>query len=170
MYHERQTKQMCLVHALNALLQRKAYDAATLDEICYGLNESKWFNPHKSWVGLGNYDVNVLSVALEREGFQVVWFDVRLPADRINFDEVHAIIFNVPSKSIIPFWSGRHWFTVLRNAEGKFVNLDSKLSEPQPVADILQLCRQLLSNKHDSVQLLLVSKSDRQLLIRPATS
>lgn len=47
MYHERQTKQMCLVHALNALLQRKVYDATTLDEICYGLNESKWFNPHK---------------------------------------------------------------------------------------------------------------------------
>ena len=79
--------------------------------------------------------MNVLSVALEREGFQVsdpispitpfhthfqvVWFDVRLPADRINFGEVHAIIFNVPSKSIIPFWNGRHWFTVLKNAEAK---------------------------------------------------
>lgn len=92
MYHERQSRQYCLVHALNALLQRKEWTATTLDEICYSLNDSRWFNPHRfvfssfffslnffystmfiyrSWFGLGNYDVNVLMAALSLSDLQV---------------------------------------------------------------------------------------------------
>ncbi|KAK5973506.1 hypothetical protein GCK32_012963 [Trichostrongylus colubriformis] len=47
MYHERQSRQMCLVHALNALFQKPQFTSESLDEICYSLNESRWFNPHR---------------------------------------------------------------------------------------------------------------------------
>lgn len=31
-----------------------------LDNICYSLSPDTWVNPHKSTIGLGNYDVNVV--------------------------------------------------------------------------------------------------------------
>jgi josephin len=34
-------------------------------------------NPHKSLLGLGNYDVNVIMASLQIKGFQAVWFDKR---------------------------------------------------------------------------------------------
>ncbi|XGW32548.1 hypothetical protein V3C99_017251 [Haemonchus contortus] len=71
MYHERQSRQMCLVHALNALFQKPHFTSESLDEICYSLNESRWFNPHRSMLGLGNYDANVLMSALAMYDYQV---------------------------------------------------------------------------------------------------
>nr|CDJ86148.1 Machado-Joseph disease protein MJD domain containing protein [Haemonchus contortus] len=70
MYHERQSRQMCLVHALNALFQKPHFTSESLDEICYSLNESRWFNPHRSMLGLGNYDANVLMSALAMYDYQ----------------------------------------------------------------------------------------------------
>ncbi|EYC00507.1 hypothetical protein Y032_0115g508 [Ancylostoma ceylanicum] len=71
MYHERQSRQMCLVHALNALFQRPQFSSQSLDEICYALNDKRWFNPHRSMLGLGNYDANVLMSALGMYDYQV---------------------------------------------------------------------------------------------------
>lgn len=51
----------------------------------------------------------------------MLWFDARQLPDRINFDALHAIIFNVPSKSIIPLWNGRHWYTALKDDNGWLV-------------------------------------------------
>ena len=39
-----------------------------LDEIATELAPDAWLNPHRSIFGLGNYDVNVLLIALERQG------------------------------------------------------------------------------------------------------
>lgn len=33
-YHERQSKQLCLLHSLNNLFQAKAFDKQDLDRIC----------------------------------------------------------------------------------------------------------------------------------------
>ncbi|KAK6061893.1 hypothetical protein COOONC_00431 [Cooperia oncophora] len=102
MYHERQSRQMCLVHALNALFQKHHFTSESLDEICYSLNDSRWFNPHRSMLGLGNYDANVLMSALAMYDYQV-----------------NALIVNIPTKNYIPFWKGRHWYTILRQSDGK---------------------------------------------------
>ncbi|CAJ0610180.1 unnamed protein product [Cylicocyclus nassatus] len=148
MYHERQTRQMCLVHALNALFQKPQFTAETLDEICYSLSDKRWFNPHRSMLGLGNYDVNVLMSALGMYDYQ-----------RIRFENLDAIIVNVPTGNYIPFWKGRHWYTILRQ-DNRFFNLDSKLSKPEEITDITQHCRSLLSKTEDSNQLFLVGKGD----------
>lgn len=34
LYHEKQSRQLCLLHALNNLFQRKEYKKEELDQIC----------------------------------------------------------------------------------------------------------------------------------------
>ncbi len=68
---ERQRLQRCLQHALNNLLQRSAFTCADLDELANQLDPGRTlqplFHPHRTW-WLGNWDVNVLEVALRRHG------------------------------------------------------------------------------------------------------
>ena len=97
-YHERQSRQLCALHVLNNLLQvnvfpeyqsleshalsfcfkEKAFTKLELDDICTHLApDSHWWNPHRSPLGLGNYDVNVMMAALQSKDCQAVWFDKR---------------------------------------------------------------------------------------------
>ena len=48
-----------------------------LNEICYTLSPDSWLNPHKSVLGLGNYDINVITAALNTRQMGLVWFDKR---------------------------------------------------------------------------------------------
>ena len=41
------------------------------------LSPDSFFNPHRSMLGLGNYDVNVLMAALQQKNLETVWFDKR---------------------------------------------------------------------------------------------
>ena len=78
-YHERQRLMLCAVHSLNNLFQdRNAYSKEDLDAISYQLSPDSFVNPHKNMLGLGNYDVNVMMVALQQKNYEVVWFDRRL--------------------------------------------------------------------------------------------
>ena len=78
-YHERQRLMLCAVHSLNNLFQdRNAYSKEDLDAISYQLSPDAFVNPHKNMLGLGNYDVNVMMVALQQKNYEVVWFDKRL--------------------------------------------------------------------------------------------
>lgn len=43
----------------------------------YSLSPDNLVNPHKSMLGLGNYDVNVLMAALQLRGYEAMWFDKR---------------------------------------------------------------------------------------------
>ena len=70
---------LCAVHSLNNLFQdRNAYSKEDLDAISYQLSPDSLVNPHKNMLGLGNYDVNVMMVALQLKNYEVVWFDKRL--------------------------------------------------------------------------------------------
>ncbi|PIO70552.1 hypothetical protein TELCIR_07596 [Teladorsagia circumcincta] len=97
--------------------------------------------------------------------FSVVWFDGRLPVERIRFNNIDALIVNIPTKNYIPFWKGRHWYTILRQANGKFYNLDSKLDKPEEITDIAKYCHGLLAKTADSNQIFLVGKSDPSLYV-----
>lgn len=69
---------MCALHALNNLFQSKeAFKQMELDAICYSLSPNNYINPHRSILGLGNYDVNVLIAALQNKGYSAFWFDKR---------------------------------------------------------------------------------------------
>lgn len=78
-YHEKQSKMLCAVHALNNVFQDpKGFSKSDFDEICYNLSPDTYINPHKNLIGLGNYDVNVLMTAVGLKGFDTIWFDKRM--------------------------------------------------------------------------------------------
>ena len=78
-YHERQSLQLCALHVLNNLAQEKAFSKSDLDSICNELapDSYSWWNPHRSAIGLGNYDVNIIMSALQLKGYDTIWFDKR---------------------------------------------------------------------------------------------
>ena len=100
-YHEQQSLQLCALHALNNLFQKQILTKADLDKICIDLTPQTWFNPHKSALGIGNYDINVIMGALQQRGFEAKWFDKR----RYDFKSEF-------SPTIWPFW-----ITDIRSAE-----------------------------------------------------
>jgi hypothetical protein len=67
-YFERQSRQLCLRHTLNNLLQQRAFTTAKLDALAAELpGGDRWFGPHRT-IWLGNYGVSVVEVALARHG------------------------------------------------------------------------------------------------------
>ncbi|XP_066967177.1 josephin-2-like isoform X2 [Macrobrachium rosenbergii] len=134
-YHEKQIKELCALHSLNNLFQDGgAFAKSELDEICYALSPDNWFNPHKSLLGTGNYDINVIMAALTTKGCGVVWFDKRKDPHVIALEKVVGFILNVPSEYRLgpvqlPL-RRKHWIAI-RNIRGVYYNLDSKLEAPE---------------------------------------
>ncbi|XP_033221436.1 josephin-2 [Belonocnema kinseyi] len=133
-YHERQVKELCALHALNNLFQERGFSKQELDQICYSLSPDVWINPHKSLLGLGNYDINVIMAALQRRGCEAVWFDKRRDPKCLCLENIEGFILNVPTEYKLGFvllpLKRRHW-VALRKIQGAFYNLDSKLDSPQ---------------------------------------
>ncbi|XP_023685936.1 josephin-2 isoform X2 [Paramormyrops kingsleyae] len=101
-FHEKQRLELCAIHALNNVLQEKVFTKETADEICKRLAPQCVVNPHRSMLGTGNYDVNVIMAALQSRGLAAVWWDKR---------------------------RRRHWLAV-KQVSGSYYNLDSKLKNP----------------------------------------
>ncbi|CAH0485713.1 unnamed protein product [Peronospora farinosa] len=144
-YHERQIFYRCGLHALNNVLQGPIFTKSSLDDTCSelttridqtgnnGLLHWVW-NPHKAPMGLGNYDINLLTLALQQKGYEMQWIDKRLPVDEklIPFDEVEGVLCNViMTTTFSSLWVQRHWFAI-RKIQGVCYNLDSKLPAPVP--------------------------------------
>ncbi|KAL2643591.1 hypothetical protein R1flu_011178 [Riccia fluitans] len=144
-YHERQRLQLCLLHALNNLLQgENAFSTKELDGIADKLpkiiaGDDKWrplsmiFKRHRNSF-TGDYDVNVLIAALGSRGKEVIWYDRRKGVNGWNVEEydgqLAGIIVNVPRRKFLNLWKGRHWIT-LREINGRWYNLDSDLESPR---------------------------------------
>ena len=77
LYHENQQLELCLLHAINSLLQENIFTQKMLNNICKELSPNKLINPHKSILQTGNYDVNVLIKVLQKINIDVQWFDAR---------------------------------------------------------------------------------------------
>jgi len=138
-YFEKQQWEMCLLHSLNALYQQTRFSTKDLDEICQQLAPNKLINPHKSIFQTGNWDCNVLFMALQKEGVEVQWFDSRKAAAELRLDDSFlcpkhkyaqflGFIINNTHKRMIVF-NRRHWLTIKR-INGVWYNLDSLLKEP----------------------------------------
>ncbi|CAG2068042.1 unnamed protein product, partial [Timema podura] len=126
---------MCALHTLNNLFQeREAFNKYELDDICHSLSPNVWINPHKSLLGLGNYDVNVIMAALQRRGYEAIWFDKRKDPKCLNLANIFGFILNVPSDYKLGFvmlpLRRRHWVAI-RDICGTYYNLDSKFQSPQ---------------------------------------
>ncbi|KAK0603366.1 hypothetical protein LWI29_004203 [Acer saccharum] len=91
------------------------------------------FKPHHNSL-TGNYDINVLIVALEGRRKAVVWQDRRNEAVSIDLDggdssTLMGIVINIPVTRSAGIWKGRHWIT-LQQIVGVWYNLDSDFKSP----------------------------------------
>lgn len=167
-YHEKQRKQLCLLHTLNNLFQRREFEQQELDAICENLDGRRWLNQHRSWIGMGNYDANILLVALQNRGLVGRWFDRRMQTTRIDHDRIIAYIFNIPTTpiAILPFYKGRHWFPIVR-IDNVYYNLDSKLPNPVQIDDFPAFIERNLTDQNEL--LLVVNPENEEKCIRLAT-
>ncbi|XP_011936371.1 PREDICTED: josephin-2 isoform X1 [Cercocebus atys] len=154
-YHERQRLELCAVHALNNVLQQQLFSQEAADEICKRaafprvpsstlatpttrLAPDSRLNPHRSLLGTGNYDVNVIMAALQGLGLAAVWWDRRRPLSQLALPQVLGLILNLPSPVSLGLLSlplrRRHW-VALRQVDGIYYNLDSKLRAPEALGD-----------------------------------
>uniref|UniRef100_UPI00398E4F67 josephin-2-like n=1 Tax=Pristiophorus japonicus TaxID=55135 RepID=UPI00398E4F67 len=133
LYHETQVLELCAVHALNNLLQRPVFGRRELDSLCRRLSPDSMINPHRSLLGTGNYDVNILMAALDTQGFAAIWWDKRRDLANLVLGRVHGLILNIPSNVTLGFVSlpirRKHW-VAMRKVNGAYYNLDSKLKAP----------------------------------------
>uniref|UniRef100_H3CRN6 Josephin-2 n=1 Tax=Tetraodon nigroviridis TaxID=99883 RepID=H3CRN6_TETNG len=131
-FHEKQRLELCAIHALNNVLQERVFTKETADDICKRLAPQCVVNPHRSVLGTGNYDVNVIMAALQSRDLAAVWWDKRRTVHSLCVSKVQGFI-NVPSKVSLGIVSlplrRRHWLAV-RQVHGQYYNLDSKLKSP----------------------------------------
>ena len=73
------------MHSINNLLGYKAASQRDLDDLCSQLS-SNFINPHKHFLG-GDYDANVLMLALQNLGYNANWQDNR-EEENIYFDSM----------------------------------------------------------------------------------
>uniref|UniRef100_G1KHD8 Josephin-1 n=1 Tax=Anolis carolinensis TaxID=28377 RepID=G1KHD8_ANOCA len=135
-YHEKQRRELCALHALNNVFQDgNAFTRDTLQEIFQRLSPNTMVTPHKkSMLGNGNYDVNVIMAALQTKGYEAVWWDKRRDVNVIALSNVMGFIMNLPSSLCwgplkLPL-KRQHWICV-REVGGTYYNLDSKLKVPE---------------------------------------
>lgn len=146
-YHERQSLQLCALHALNNLFQDgRAFSRTQLDEICSRLSPDNLINPHKSLLGLGNYDINVIMAALESKNHAAVWFDKRKDVDILDLDQIYGFVLNIPTDYEWGFiripLKRRHW-TCVKAIQGLYYNLDSKLEYPELIGKDTEVSKYL---------------------------
>ena len=131
-YHEPQRLMRCAQHTLNALLQEPAFSAAALDEIARSISSGRLALAHR-WPVLGNYDVNVMMMALQKHGLDVQWWDRR--ADLLELQRAAerescvGLICNEPTSWLFGMVPSRHWLAI-RRVGGTWFDLDSKLQAP----------------------------------------
>lgn len=134
----------------------KIFTKEFLDELCLNLTpDTHWLNPHRSMLGLGNYDINVIMAALQaKKDCEAVWFDKRKDPSCIDTEKIVGFILNIPNKYdlgfvAVPLLGRRHWVSV-RKVGGQFWNLDSKFKVPQALGaekEVMEFIRKQLQEK-----------------------
>ncbi|XP_065174036.1 josephin-1-like [Atheta coriaria] len=167
-YHEKQVRELCALHALNNLFQGiNLFTKAELDVICQTLSPDVWINPHRSVLGLGNYDINVIMKALQDRDYCAIWFDKRKDPNCVNLKNILGFILNVPSDYKISFVTlplkRRHWIAI-RKINGFYYNLDSKLNSPQVIGkdkEVLDYLKEETESKDKQLFVVVTSEVDK---------
>ena len=150
-YHEKQKLQLCALHSLNNLFQKKIFTKRTLDSIVYEYDKSWCWNEY-STLFTGNYDLTIILDALKSQGYTLRAIDVNESLDKFNFKDCLGLLLNIPIER--PFFDrlpvirsftkpGRHWLTIKSTDGEQFFNFDSKFSKPR-----------LIGNQNDLIQYL----------------
>ncbi|XP_056299606.1 josephin-2 [Pseudoliparis swirei] len=163
-FHEKQRLELCAIHALNNVLQERVFTKETADDICKRLAPQCVVNPHRSLLGTGNYDVNVIMAALQSRELAAVWWDKRRTVQSLCMPKVQGFILNVPSRVslgivFLPL-RRRHWLAV-RQVNGQYYNLDSKLKSPVCIGGEAELSTFLSEQlSQDVAEMLLVVRRE----------
>ncbi|PXF43811.1 Josephin-like protein [Gracilariopsis chorda] len=152
-YIERQSRFRCGLHAINALLKRSEYTPQALDTIADALRDnhpspiSRFTHPHRSIFGLGNYDLNVLQLALERKGLEATWLSPKHHLKTLlKQPNLVGFLVNVRATTFLAtvfsalFDDCRHWIAVARYADA-FYLVDSMRRQPHCFASASHLHR-----------------------------
>lgn len=77
-YFQRQSSlsTSCGLCAVNNLLGSAVYLKKDFNDICNNLDQKSWINPHKNIFG-GDYDINVLEIALLNAGYECKWLKIK---------------------------------------------------------------------------------------------
>ena len=142
-YHEKQGlfNQLCLIHAINMLVGSHVVDKTKLDQVCETMSPgTSWWNPHRSALGTGNYDVNVAMYVIDELGYNVSFFDKRKSVEEIPFSEGQCsrLLLNVRGSLFLP--GSRHWIGYRKISDCWYL-LDSKESGPVQVGDVIASMR-----------------------------
>jgi len=130
LYHEKQSLSLCAIHAINNLLQTNHYNKEKFDSIANSFIENQNFfntniySDHKSL--LGNYDINVITKALNEVNYDLKWFDSRRKLSELgeSSDTIEHLIINIKSRvTFMPFLKNNHWVSVI-SKNGKFYYID----------------------------------------------
>jgi len=176
-FHERQKRELCALHALNNVFQHKEFSKEELDEICLRLNPATVLNPHKSVLGTGNYDINVIMAALQSRQYQAVWHDKRKKVSTIDLARVSGMILNTMSSMQVGFVKlpirRRHWVAV-QAISGEYWNLDSKIKQPEKIGDhstFKDYLKKILADKQTELFLVMTNdEAELQRYYKPTTT
>lgn len=91
---------------MHSITAKGTFTKSELDEICQQLSPDEWINPHKSMLGLGQYDVNVIMSALQLRGYEAIWFDKRKYVKNQDFIFVRFVLFCFVCK--------RHYYVLIQ--------------------------------------------------------
>jgi josephin len=147
-HHEKQSVSMhCGVHCINNLLGKERFSSDDFEQIAEKLcHPSSWWNPHKAWLGLGNYDVNVLEYALkESQNCVFRWHDNRQTFSSAALEQdCSELVLNQVCDGWVSWLVGaRHWLAV-RRIEGEWYNLDSLKKAPEQLDDLDQFVQEII--------------------------
>ena len=151
--------------------QAHVYDKLSFDAICEQLTPDSWINPHRSLLGLGNYDINVLIAALQQHSYSTHWHDRRRPLASLQLPRIAALLVNCTSSRLLGLYSTQHWYAVRPFAAGRdWWNLNSQLRQPEQLQDVLAYCQAAM--KDERTQLLIVAPQqwDREQLYQSAAA
>ncbi|XP_014776703.1 josephin-1 [Octopus bimaculoides] len=165
-YHETQRLQLCGLHALNNLFQDgNAFTKKDLDNICTRLCPKEIFNPYRSTFAVGNYDINVLMVAVQSKGYDMLWFNKTRNLKCLVLENIEGFILNIPCGNIIMklISQGKHWITI-RKISNVYYSLDSNNKAPVEIGSddelLVHLCEQL-NNNHTELFLIVTPDVDK---------
>mmetsp|Transcript_123436 Transcript_123436/g.214081 ORF Transcript_123436/g.214081 Transcript_123436/m.214081 type:complete len:253 (-) Transcript_123436:15-773(-) len=142
-FFERQNglSRFCGLHCVNNVLQRHAYGAVDFHQIAIELQEQQaeiqkgCCNSQGCFrmcrAGMSDYTVQVLDVALQREGASLDWFDKRKPLENLRLDDgaLMGLVLNMMQRRRYGLGGDshgdRHWLCVRKLGPGLFAKLDS---------------------------------------------
>lgn len=188
LYHERQIWRLCAVHTVNNLVQEGRHTQEEFERACDSLLEEECratgsnrpvFNPYRSWLGGGDYDLSVIEKVLRQDGLRLERFDLRnhvseavkraeavpFGQNRSNGRRVAGMILNLRRvgiwHSLFGLRNSRHWVALRGEWQDdrswKWVDFDSLLDYPSAFKSEKSLVEHLsMLHENNDLQIFLV--------------